>query len=294
MNRIAIYVTSSLLAFTCGIITSALLAGRHVPAENASPRAEVVAIPTTPPTPEAEVTPTPELEVVFGSRGLKLVPEEVRLVSDRRHYEINVTYPQVDGSDGLHIRRLNQRIRELTTREYQWPLNLSEKDLRDSLRMHPEVTNTVDINYDVTSATDSMVSIYFGEYSYGIGAAHAVQRSLVVNYDFASGKELKLSDLFAPGSKYREFISQYCKDEIKLNDGLEPFADALEPGSGNFESWNATPTGIRFNFDACSIAGCSSGQFEVEVPYSDLKSMLSARGLSILPISSVVKVKANH
>ena len=293
MKRILVYVTSSLLTFNFGITADALLGGYLHPAEKSPPRAEIVAVPQ--PALEAEATPTPEPEIVFGGGRLKLVPDEVHLSSDRLHYQINVRYPQVDGSADPHIRRLNQRINELVTKEYEWPIYIVEEELHQALRMHPEVYNLVDIVYDVTSATDSVLSIYFGEYSYGIGAAHGVQSSFVVNYDLASKKELKLSDLFKPGSKYLEFVSRYCKDEFKRQGhGESLFPEALVPVRRNFESWNVTSTGIRFNFDACTIFGCSGGQTEVEIPFSDLKPILSARAMSILPTSSVVKVKADH
>ena len=293
MRRILVYVTSSVLAFNFGITADALLGGYLHPAENVPPRAEVVATPQ--PTLEAEATPTPEPDIVFGGGRLKLVPDEVHLSSDRLHYQINVRYPQVDGSADPHIHRLNQRIKALMTDRYQWPLTTTEEELRNGQRLYPEFYNTVDIVYGVTSATDSVLSICFGVYSYGIGAAHGVQHSVVVNYDLVSRKELKLAELFKPGSRYLEFISRYCKEEFtRQGHGETLFPEAPAPVSSNFESWNVTSTGIRFNFDACTIFGCSTGQTEVEIPFSDLKPMLSARALSILPISSVVKVKADH
>jgi hypothetical protein len=296
MNRVVIHGVVSLLAFACGITTSALLAWRQRPAESSRPRAEVVVSPATERMPQAVVTTTLEPEIVFGRGRLKLVPDEVRLNSDRFHYQIDVIYPQVVGSeDDVYIRRLNQRIKQLVTERYHWPLTITEAELSQSLRLHPEPYNTVDIFYGVDFAGDSVLSIYFGEESYGIGAAHTVQKSFVVNYDSASNKELKLADLFAPGSKYLQFISRYCKNEFERQghaDSILP--DSLAPASGNFQSWNVTPAGIRFNFDACTVFGCSGGQTEVEIPYSDLKPILSSRAMSILPISSVVKVKADN
>jgi hypothetical protein len=293
MKRIVTYVVISLLTVTCvSIINSLRARRRHHALETSASRAERVAI--TAPVPTAAVTPTPDLEVAFGSHGMKLVPDEVHLASDRRHYEINVSYPQVDGSDDVYVRRLNQRIKELVTANYRWPLTITDEELRRSLEMHPEPTNTVDIIYDVSLASDSMLSIYFAEYSYGIGAAHGVQQSFVLNYDLVAKEELKLSDLFAPGSKYLRFISRYCTEEL-TRDGhaSTPFPESLTPVSRNFASWNATPTGIRFNFDQCRVFGCSAPQQEVEIPFSDLKPILSSRAVSIWPISSVVKGKAD-
>ena len=294
MKRIVTYVVISLLTVTCVSIVNSLLARRrqHALETSASSPARVG---ITPPVPSAAVIPTPDIEMAFGSHGLRLVPDKVQLTSERRHYEINVSYPQVDGTADPHIRRLNQRIKELVRANYRWPLTITDDELRRSLEMHPEPTNTVDINYDVSLASDSVLSIYFGKYSYGIGAAHGVQQSFVINYDVAAKKELKLSHLFAPGSKYLQFISRYCTEELTRDGhGSIPFSESLIPVSSNFASWNVTPTGIRFNFDQCRIFGCSAPQQDVEIPFSDLKPILSARAMSILPISSVVTVKAYH
>ena len=294
MRRNLIRVVISLLTFTFGITASALLAGEQHPTENSTHRAELVAVPTNPTAPAAEVTPTPDLEIVFGGGRLKLLRDEVRLKSEGLRYHIDVTYPQIAGSDELHIRLLNERIKEMTAEHYQWPLTITDEDLRN-YQVHPEAYNGVDIVYDVSLATDSVLSIYFADYTSAIGAAHGNQDSFVVNYDLVFRKELKLSDLFAPGSKYLQYISRYCTEEFKqAGYGQSLFPERLAPVSRNFKSWNVTSTGIRFNFDRCQVFGCSDGSQAVEIPFDDLKPILSARAMSILPISPVVKVNADH
>jgi hypothetical protein len=47
----------------------------------------------------------------------------------------------------------------------------------------------------------------------------------------------------------------------------------------NFNSWNITRQGIRFNFDACKVIGCAGGEQTVEVPFSASSSILSPRGV---------------
>jgi hypothetical protein len=117
------------------------------------------------------------------------------------------------------------------------------------------------------------LSIYFVGYSYGIGAAHSVQYSFVINYDLVLRKQLKLSDLFKPHSKYLEFISNYCMDELSRRSEFN-FEEALRPMAENFESWNVTRHGIRFNFEACKVFGCSSGEQVVEIPFTALEQLL--------------------
>jgi hypothetical protein len=67
-------------------------------------------------------------EFLVGTGRLRMVPDEVQLKSERLRYEIDVRYPQIVGSEDLHIRKLNQHIKERATEQHQgrlfalWPL----------------------------------------------------------------------------------------------------------------------------------------------------------------------------
>jgi hypothetical protein len=157
-------------------------------------------------------------------------------------------------------------------------LSPTKTDLQYYREKWPEVFNSVDVDYEIRSATDSLLSIYFNGYSYGIGATHSVQFSLVVNYDLSLRKELELSDIFNPRSKYLEFISLYCFNRLsKESDFI--FEEALAPRAENFESWNLTADGIRFNFDACRVFSCARGEQTVVIPFADLKQVLNHRAV---------------
>ena len=288
MKRIVTYVLTSLLTFTCGVTAGALFPWHRHATKMCSLGAPVV--PATPAPAETDIS-APDAEIVFGGDRLKLVPEEIQLKSRSLQYDLSVRYPQITGTDALHIRRLNQRIEELATKQYQWMLNPSKKDLLYYREKHPDVFNELSIDYEVTLASDSILSIYFIGYSYGIGAATSVQYSFTINYDLVSGKELKLSDLFTPGSGYLGFVSRHCTDQLAKHEyGDFLFKEGLAPEAANYESWNVTRNGIRFNFDECEVFGCAAGEQAVEIPFTNLKSMLSGRALSILGNSFVVEL----
>lgn len=188
-----------------------------------------------------------------------------------------MSYPQIVGTEDLHIRKLNQHIKKLATEQHQWPLSPSKADLRYYREKWPDVFNSVDLDYEIRLATDFLLSIYFVSYSYGIGAAHSVQYSLVVNYHLVLRKPLKLSELFKRHSKYLAFISRYCMDELSKGPGHAAefmFKEALAPVAENFESWNITRDGIRFNFDACKVFSCAGGEQAVEIPFTALEQFL--------------------
>jgi len=266
MKRIATNLSISLLTFACGFSVASVWNQSDVKTEQANVTESFA---TLAPSAVPVITPTPDREVVFGHGRLRMVPEEVHLKSERLQYEIDVTFPQIVGSKNRHISKLNQRIKQLATNRYLWMLNSSKEDLQHYRKDHPEVFNSLEVHYEVDLATDSVLSIHFNGYEYGIGAAHGSQFSFVINYDLASGKELKLARLFKPGSKYLEFISRYCSDALSLD------RDRALEFTKDPESWNITRNGLRFTFDHCKFFACSEGSKAVEIPFAALKEILN-------------------
>lgn len=279
MKRHYIKVVTYFATFTIGVAASSVLNPIKqkdiwdFPAVNAPVQQPAVAIPPS----VVEIAEPRNPEIVFAGGRLRIVPREVNLKNERLRYEINITYPQIVGSEELHIRKLNRRLKQLATQD-DWPLSPSKADLRYYREKWPDVFNTIAVHYEVRWATESFLSIYFEGYSYGIGAAHAVQYSFVMNYDFALRKEVKLSDIFTPRSKYLEFISRYCTNDFSKQSTLM-FEQELIPTPANFGSWNITDDAIRFNFDECSVFACASGEQEVEIPFTELKPFLNVHAL---------------
>jgi hypothetical protein len=235
-----------------------------------------------PQTPSPVITPTPEQEVAFG-KGLKIVPRTIELKNESRRYRIDVVYPQIEGSKSRGILKLNRRITDLVAKQYQWPLIPPTKEDRRHYDKWPGVYNSVDVDYDVVLATDDLLSIYFDVYSYGIGAAHSVQQSFTVNFDLASEKPIELAGLFKPDAKHLQFISDYCFRELSKDHQYAMFKDELAPKLKNYESWNITKEGLRFNFDACKIDGCAAGKAEVKIEFDALKEKLTPKS----PMNSI-------
>jgi len=283
MKRVAIYLTISHIALTCGVGVSSLWNWYKGPLPQTDQISVRVDLPAKKLPAQTNVsTPvTPHSEVVFGKGRLRIITHQLRLESDRLHYQINVSYPEIVGSKDRHIQNLNRQIERLVTRRYEWAMNPSEAE-RYEREKPPEFYNTVDIIYEVRFASDSLLSIYFGGYSYTIGAAHAVQYSFTVNYDLTLRKELDLPDIFKPNSKYLKFIEHYCTDELANGPaGASLFNEAFAPPTKAFESWNITTDGIIFNFDQCRVTGCSAGEQAVEIPFSALKPLLNSRARGI-------------
>jgi hypothetical protein len=274
MRRFAISALGSILAFFAGIVTASPWTSR---------RTVMVAPPAyarTEPCPPAQtqsatasLTIAPHRNFVFGQGRLTAVPEYVQLKSESLRYEIDVSYPQIVGSDDPSIVKVNQQLKEIATRKYQWPLNRSA-DVRDR-DTEPGIFNTVKIDYEIGLATESFVSIYFVGYSYGIGDPQASQESLALNYDLTTGRQLKLTDIFKRGSNYLELISAYCKDDLERITGRAPSEAAVAPAAENFQNWHITSNGLTFSFDACKVFACAEGDQVVEIPFSALQHVMN-------------------
>ena len=289
MKRFAVYLTISHLTFSCGLAAASFWSATKVKPKPEQvhfnvPKQAPADVPLHPPPTPVNSTSSvePHREVVFGNGRLKTVQHEIRLRSDRLHYEIDVSYPEIVGANDSQIEKLNRHLRKLAIDQYQWPMNPSKTDLRYYRDKHADDFNTIELDYEIRLATDSQLSIYFIGYSYGIGAGHSVQYSFTVNYDLILRKELNLSDLFKAKSKYLEFIAGYCREELSKQPGGYQFDEALSARAENFDSWNITPHGLTFNFDACKLSGCAAGKQAVEIPFTTLKSWLNSRTLSNL------------
>ena len=240
-----------------------------------------------PQNPAPAITPTPEHEISFG-KGLKIVPMNIKLENEARRYQVDVIYPQIEGSKSRGIQNLNRQIKNLVTRKYQWLLGPPTREDRREMQQWPEVFNSVDLDYEVVLATDKVISIYFLVYSYGLGAAHSVQESFTVNFDLESDNLIPFTSLFQSNVTALRFISEYCTQELS-NNQLQRKPDLqlqreLAPLTKNYESWNITNTGLRFNFDACRIGGCAEGKKAVEIKLESLKEMLNPKS----PVNSLV------
>ena len=240
--------------------------------------------PTVLPTPEPSPTPNPRMSL---ANGLHLVPKTITLENERRRYQINVTFPQIEGSNRPEFTNLNRHIRNLVAKQYAWPLIPPTKEDLRHYEKWPGVYNSVDLDYYVVQATDKFLSIYLEFYSYGIGAAHSVQESFTINFDMETKRLISLESLFKPGTRPLRFISNYCIDKLSkdhswsMNDRW--FRGEVAPVRKNFASWNMVSDGIRFNFDACKIDGCAVGKVEVVIPFAELQPLMrpqfiSARG----------------
>jgi hypothetical protein len=206
----------------------------------------------------------------------KLILKEIKEEKRKPRYTIEVEYPQLTGHSNPSIIKFNQLIeKQILDDIKQFGIDMKEYgDDAPPTSMGSDIT----IGYDVALATDRLVSICVIISTYYAGAAHPNHFSRTVNYDLDKGKEIKLADLFKPGTKYLEAIASYCISELKReadDSSLHEWIDkGAEAADDNYKSWTIERKGIRVYFDPYQVASYAEGRKEVLIPYEALKDIM--------------------
>lgn len=209
------------------------------------------------------------------SNNLQVVP---KLIANRRK-GVGVSYPQIAGAGplGPGAQSFNRRI-----------LALTQKAIADDFQPIDE-KGVFDANYNVLLGTNDLISVEMVEYIDG-GGAHPNERWWALTYDLAANKELKLENLFKPGSDYAAAIAKYIADDINRRD-VELEKDNARRESREYKpreeplmsveqlseisDWALTPKGVVIYFDFPHVMAYFDKNF---VPYSAIKEHLKPNG----------------
>ncbi len=222
-------------------------------------------------------------QVIEFTNGLRVVTKEIAEDEKKKPFWLAADYPELAGVANPNVDKFNAEVRSIVTKQTREFKQIESESTESDSTMDPEMRSFLEITYDVTLATNDLVSLVFNIASYERGAAHPNHRSLVVNYDLKSGRTLKLSELFKPGADYLNVISRYSIADLKkqANDPNYP-VDMIEQGAApeaeNFEAWNISRKGLAITFDAYQVASYAEGPKHLIVPYRELKTISRADG----------------
>jgi len=215
---------------------------------------------------------------------VELTAKQIKESNKKLMYEIAAQYPQFSGGSNPNFEKFNQLVRGVVTKE----VSQFKKDVQpEEGEERPEgsMGSDISIGYEVALAQDDLVSVQFDVGSYFQGAAHPNSYTEVVNYDLKNGKQLNLSDLFKPGSKFLQVIATYAIADLKKQSqekGSELPDDLIQSGAGaspkNYRSWKITRTGLGINFDPYQVGPYAAGAHYVLVPYATLKEVINPEG----------------
>jgi len=233
-------------------------------------------------------------EPIEFSNGAEIVAKQIREKNKKLKYEVSAAYPQLIGVTDPNYDRFNQTVRNLISRKVSDFRKEMTPSAEDELApdenpvIDESIGSDITVNYELALAKDDLIAIQFTVSSYSAGAAHPNSYTEVVNFDLRNGKLLKLADLFLPGSKYLETLSNFCIQELKKQAKAQGNYAAMDDdwikrGAGaeltNYDNWTITKKGLGITFDPYQVAAYAAGPQNVLVPYSAVKDIIKPDGM---------------
>jgi hypothetical protein len=224
-------------------------------------------------------------EPINFSSDVEVVARSVKENNKKLMYDIDARYTQLTGGNNPNLEKFNQLARMVVMKSVAGFKKDMAPEEGEEPRPEGSMASDLGVGYEIVLAQDDLVSVQFDIGSYYQGAAHPNSHTETLNYDLRNGKQLKLADLFKPGSKYLQTLSTYCITDLKKQfkeKNAELLEDQLKEGAAptakNYESWTITKRGLGINFDSYQIAPYAAGPQFVLVPYSALKDLIKPDG----------------
>lgn len=200
--------------------------------------------------------------------GIRFVSANMPSPDKRLASVVKVAYPRAEGGDSQRAAAfttaveglVRERVREFTADAVE---NLGEDLTVDMLAL--------EIDYEIATATDDVVSVVFTEYS-NFGGAHPSSGVTGRTFEFARGRFLTLTDLTGDTRSLLAVISQKCRAILPKD---EVFQAELDPKAENFSEWYVTRRGMTFVFSIPHVAGDT---MQAYLPFADIKSALNPDG----------------
>jgi hypothetical protein len=208
--------------------------------------------------------------------GMKIVSKGTSSKSKKPAYTIEARYPQIQGSTEAGVAAFNKAINSLVASQIaNFKKVVAETDVVPGAATESGLT----IDYEITFATDALVSVAFGVSPYLAGAAHPQHYTSVLTFDLKAGNAIALAEVFKPGANYLQTLSTYCIAQLKKRIGDMSDIDWINRGASakrdNYQNWNIGRKGLEITFDPYQVAAHAAGPQRVIVRYDALKSLLN-------------------
>ncbi len=216
----------------------------------------------------------------------QIATRDIKEAVPAKRAKLSAEYPELTG--GANVAGFNQLAKARVMKSLaDFKKDLGELTPADIKAMSAAMGNSLDVSYSVEYADDDLVSINFSEDSF-TGGAHGSHGTFTITYDLKQGREVKLADLFKPGSKYLATIADIATRDLKgrkdpdsgENSGLaqDIFEDGAKPTAENYANWNITKKGLLITFPQYQVASYAAGPQTVIISFSKLKDIAVADG----------------
>ncbi|MCK9281142.1 MAG: DUF3298 and DUF4163 domain-containing protein [Melioribacteraceae bacterium] len=115
------------------------------------------------------------------------------------------------------------------------------------------------------------------------GGAHGMTYLINYNFDAVSGEQISLDQLFNPG--YHETVRRHAEKYFRSKNNLMPNEDLNAAGfwfeNNKYEindNFLIGKDSLSFLYNQYEIAAYAYGQFEVKIPYNDIKDIINKDG----------------
>lgn len=223
----------------------------------------------------------PDNEAVYINSHLKVIPKSWTKEDQELHTNYDITFPQIAGDHlTANAKKFNERVAALVENQVNLFTHRVKQDIphMKTLPEH-EQHNHLGIDYDfevVKLQKQTIISVRLAFESMQAGRAHPAHEHSVLNFDVTNGKELALNDVFKPNADYLKLFSQYTSHQLNLSlHDKWMIENGTKPMAKNFKNWNVQNDSILITFDDYQVAPYVEGRPEVEIPFSELKNILS-------------------
>jgi hypothetical protein len=215
--------------------------------------------------------------------GARVTSKRIKEENKRQGYSIDAEYPQVEGAPEFN--RLAEGFVTKLVADFK-------RNPGGPVPAGAE-PNSLHVSYSLRLATDEFDSVEFTTSHFEQGMMHSQYSLSAVNYDRKSGRQLRLADLFKPGSSYLQKISSSAVAALKKmneeEDGMylgdEEWVKGASPEPDNYRVWTLTPRGLAVTFEPYQVGPFAAGAPSVLIPYSELRDLIRPGG----PLASLAK-----
>lgn len=217
------------------------------------------------------------------SNQMKVVSKNAHQESPQLKYSADVKYPQIQGKLSKGAVAFNEHIQKVISdamADFKTTASLDQVNMKNVPEDLRKDTFNMDYDLDVVKPKNAMIlSVRLSIESSLAGRAHPAHQKRVVNFDLNTGKEITLSELFKPHSKFLQTLSAYSSKSLnaKLKNENWMISTGTKPDIKNFKNWNIQEDSLLITFDEYQVAPYANGPQEVEIPYSALKKILSTK-----------------
>jgi hypothetical protein len=230
-----------------------------------------------------------EQQMIFFTGGARFTTAEMKDTIKAKRTDLSAEYPQLTGA--ANSTGFNAAVKARVQRSFaDFRKLMAGFSVADMKSMPDEMRAYLDVGYSIEYASDDLVSLSFGEDTFA-GGAHPNHDFFTLTYDLKKGREIKLAELFKPGSAYLKTIADHCRTDLRSRKDPESgenmelasdiFADGVKPTAANFKNWAITKKGLLILFPPYQVAAYAYGPQSSIVPYSKLRS-IAAPGSPIL------------